>query len=89
MTQKGDPYENALAERVNGILKGEWIHSEIYSSFDQAKTRVCEIISIYNSSRPHLSCDMLTPDEAYVRTGKMNKRWKNYKKKAVAHALDL
>lgn len=89
MTQKGDPYENALAERVNGILKSEWIHSEIYSNFDNAKIRVSEIIGIYNSTRPHLSCDMLTPNEAYVKTGKMKKRWKNYKKKTFEPASVL
>lgn len=78
MTQNGDPYENAVAERVNGILKSEWIHSEVYDSFDQASLRVHEIISIYNTARPHLSCNMLTPEQAYLKTGKLKKRWKNY-----------
>jgi putative transposase len=81
MTQKGDPYENALAERVNGILKTEWIHSEVYNSFDHASIRVPEIIGIYNSARPHLSCVMLTPTVAHLITGKLKKRWKNYTRK--------
>ena len=81
MTQNGDPYENALAERVNGILKMEWIHSEQYHDFQQACCRIEEIIRIYNSSRPHLSCDMLTPDEAHNSQGPLRKHWKKYKSK--------
>jgi transposase InsO family protein len=38
MTENGDPYENALAERVNGILKDEWLCMEKFNSFEQAKT---------------------------------------------------
>jgi len=79
MTQNGDPYENALAERVNGILKMEWIHSEKYHNFEQASVRIAEIIKVYNSSRPHLSCDMLTPDEAHCMKGALKKHWRNYK----------
>jgi putative transposase len=83
MTQNGDPYENALAERVNGILKMEWIHSESYQDFQQASDRIAEIIRIYNSSRPHLSCDMLTPDEAHLSQGPLKKRWKNHHRKSI------
>ncbi len=83
MTQNGDPYENALAERVNGILKTEWIHSEQYHDLQQASIRIAEIVKIYNSSRPHLSCDMLTPNEAHNCRGTLKKLWKshNYKVK--------
>jgi len=78
MTQNGDPYENAIAERVNGILKSEWIHGERYSDFNKANTRIAEIISIYNSTRPHMSCNLLTPDEAHLQSGKLKKHWKSY-----------
>jgi putative transposase len=84
MTQNSDPYENALAERVNGILKSEWIHSEHYRDFAQAGHRITEIIGVYNASRPHMSCDMLTPNQAHLNTGKMKKHWKNYNNKALA-----
>lgn len=80
MTQNGDPYENPIAERVNGILKSEWIYGEKYSDFDQAQRRLGEIINIYNSSRPHLSCSMLTPNEAHEKSGKLTRIWKNYYK---------
>jgi transposase InsO family protein len=61
MTENGDPYENALAERVNGILKDEWLSLERFDSFQQAKERINQVIKIYNEQRPHLSCGMKTP----------------------------
>jgi putative transposase len=78
MTNNGDPYENAIAERINGILKSEWINNERFMTFDYAEQRINEIIIIYNSARPHLSCGMLTPDEAHLCSGKLKKHWKNY-----------
>lgn len=84
MTQNGDPYENALAERVNGILKEEWIHNERFSDIEHARERIAEIIRIYNTERPHASCNMMTPEQAHQCKGKLKKHWKNYKHKAYA-----
>ena len=70
MTEKGDPYENAVAERVNGILKSEWIDEECFESFQAAKERIDQIVILYNSLRPHACCDWLTP-LAELRTGKL------------------
>ena len=80
MTENGDPSENALAERVNGILKSEWINHEQYDNFEQANNRISQIINTYNTVRPHLSCDMLTPEQAQLKVGKLKKRWKKRKK---------
>ena len=74
MTEKGDP-ENAVAERVNGILKSEWIDEECFESFQAAKERIDQIVILYNSLRPHASCDWLTPLEAELRTGKLKHHW--------------
>jgi len=68
MTENGDPYENALAERVNGILKDEWLCMEKFNSFEQAKERIEQIIKIYNELRPHLSCNMKTPAKKHNQT---------------------
>jgi len=65
MTENGDPYENALAERVNGILKDEWLSLEQFSSFEQAKERIGQVVKIYNELRPHLSCGMRTPAKTH------------------------
>ncbi|WP_237144834.1 IS3 family transposase [Pontibacter pamirensis] len=77
MTQKGDPLENALAERVNGILKEELLEV-VYPTFAAAQAAIAAAISIYNHQRPHSSVDMLTPVEAHTRTGELKKHWKNY-----------
>jgi transposase InsO family protein len=69
MTENGDPYENALSERVNGILKSEWLDLEQYDTFEQADNHTGRIINTYNTLRPHLSCDMFTPEQAHVKTG--------------------
>jgi putative transposase len=84
MTQSGDPLENAIAERVNGILKDELLE-KIYINYQVAKQAIAAAISIYNYQRPHSSIDMLTPIEADLREGKLKRRWKNYysKKKEV------
>jgi len=80
MTENGDPLENAIAERVNGILKDELLQ-EKYISFDEAQKSVAKSISIYNALRPHSSCDMLTPQMAHQKEGLLKKHWKNYYKK--------
>jgi len=80
MSAAGEVLENAMAERVNGILKDEWIHDEHYVSFAQARQRIKEIIDLYNQERPHLSLEMMTPDQAHQQTGKIKKLWKNYYK---------
>ncbi len=79
MTENGDPYENAVAERVNGILKSEWLDHQQYDNFEQANEHIGRIITTYNTLRPHLSCDMLTPEQAHAKVGKLKKRWKQRK----------
>jgi transposase InsO family protein len=80
MTENGDPYENAIAERVNGILKTEWLYDMNLNGYEEAKACVNEVIRIYNSERPHSSIEMLTPNQAHERTGKLKRLWKSYKK---------
>jgi putative transposase len=61
MTQDGSPYDNAVAERVNGILKIEMGLYEIFDSFQAATKKVDQEVRKYNELRPHLSNDMETP----------------------------
>jgi transposase InsO family protein len=65
MTENGDPYENAIAERINGILKEEFYLSETFSDHEEAAKHIEQSVRIYNSQRPHLSCGMMTPEEAH------------------------
>lgn len=82
MTQGGDPRDNAIAERVNGILKQELLQ-ERYPDMRSACQGVEQAIDIYNRVRLHSSIDMLTPEQAHQRTGEISRRWKNYYGKAA------
>lgn len=89
MTQQGDPAENALAERVNGILKSELGLGETFGSLAQAQQAVHQAVDTYNRLRLHSSCDYLTPDQAYQKaTGELKKRWKPPFKRPVNHKQD-
>jgi len=59
-----DCYQNALAERVNGILKSEFLLNRP-ADLTQARRLVAESIQIYNQERPHLSLKMQTPDAVH------------------------
>ena len=77
MTQNSDPYENAIAERVNGILKMEFLLDKTFSSFSEAQQEVQDAVEKYNHIRPHDSCDKLTPVQAHDQYGFLRKRWKS------------
>jgi putative transposase len=62
MTQSGDTLGNAIAERVNGILKDEFLE-EVYDNFEAALNNIAIAISTYNHLRPHGSIEMLTPSK--------------------------
>ena len=80
MTQDGDPRDNAIAERVNGILKTEWLYDDHFKGFQDAYVRVAQVINLYNNKRPHLSLNYQTPAQAYLETGAQVRVWKNYYK---------
>ena len=65
MTASGDPRDNAIAERVNGILKDEWLNDLNFITKQEARRYINKIIRIYNIERPHGSIDMLTPEKAH------------------------
>ncbi len=77
MTQNGDPYENALAERVNGILKSELI-SKYYDTIDTASIHIARCITIYNYKRRHSSVNFQIPNDVHQQQGPQIRRWKNY-----------
>jgi len=81
MTECGDPYENALAERMNGILKGEFDLYGSSVSFELTYQKIRASIKAYNELRPHGSCDYLTPCQAHDQGNKLKKRWMNYQSK--------
>lgn len=76
MAQKGNPYENAIAERINGILKQMGL-DRTFTSFEAVDQAVDETVAIYNNQRLHSSIDYLTPSVAHTRTGELKKGWKS------------
>lgn len=83
MTQSGSPYENALAERVNGTIKNDFFPKRVYQNHQEAKKAIVKIVKIYNEKRPHASVDYLTPDQAHEKEGPLTKRWKHYSKPKI------
>ena len=82
MTEKYDPYENAIAERINGILKQEFAIDKYDTSIEIKKQLIKNAINIYNEVRPHLSNSMLTPNQMHQQN-KLKR--KSYKKQKVAN----
>jgi len=80
MTQSGSPYENAIAERVNGILKIELGLDKTFLSYKEAIEPTHRAIDTYNRLRPHMSCGYLTPQQAHLKTGNLKKLWKSKNK---------
>lgn len=79
MTNKSDPYENSIAERVNGILKDEFSISSSTIYKEEIENVVAMSIKIYNEERPHMSCNYLTPEQAH-RYGKYKlRKWSKFK----------
>lgn len=62
MTEKYDPYQNAIAERINGILKQEFIRGITTQDLELMEKLIKQSVYIYNHERPHWSCYMKTPD---------------------------
>ena len=65
MTENSDPYENAVAERLNGILKYEFHLRYRFKNFEIAGKEIQKAIRLYNSYRPHWSLDLKTPNYVY------------------------
>jgi putative transposase len=83
MTENGDPRENAIAERINGILKEEYLHHGQLHNLEQVKERLMEAVELYNNDRPHLSIGLLTPNSVHDTNLKTQNLWKNRKSKTL------
>jgi putative transposase len=83
MTERGDPYENALAERINGIIKEEFNLYSSQENFENTYQRILKSVVTYNDIRPHGSCNDLTPCQAHKKEGELKKTWKNYSRNRI------
>lgn len=81
MTENGDPLENAIAERINGIIKEEYLNDYTVETIEQAKELLSAVVKLYNNERPHQSIGFLTPNQVHEKNIKTQKLWKNYYQK--------
>jgi transposase InsO family protein len=80
MTENGDPLENAIAERINGIIKNEYLIDYSVDNIGNAQQLLKKAVELYNYDRPHMSIGNLTPAHVYYSktTLKTERLWKNY-----------
>jgi len=86
MTETGDLLDNAVAEKINWILKDEYLDCYKVHTFHQAKELLDAVIPLYNKERPHLSIGNLVPEKVHAKEIKPGESlWENYyqKKKIV------
>ena len=83
MTECGDPKDNAVAERVNGIIKNELLMGMAFFSIEEVRKALEVAIDFYNNERPHMSLDWKTPAQAALCTGELEKKWKSYRENAI------
>ena len=80
MTESGDPLDNAIAERINGIIKHEYLKHHGLSNLQQATELLKQIVKSYNDRRPHLSIQMNTPGKVHRQKLQVNRQWKKSKR---------
>jgi transposase InsO family protein len=86
MTQNSDPYENAVAERINGILKQEFYIDKYNKDLPIMKQIIKETVNIYNEKRHHLSNHMLTPNKMHEQSKVVMKTYKT--KNSIKNVFD-
>ena len=86
MTENGDPKENAMAERINSTVKNELLRGVRFTSIQQVTDAMKTAVRFYNTMRPHMSVDMMTPQEAAKCNGEIRKWRKSYREEAIKNA---
>ena len=80
MTEQYDPYENAIAERINRTLKYEYGLKNCIKNTDVAQKIATQAVNIYNNLRTHFSLDLRKPAEVHLNP---NIKYKSYRKNNV------
>ena len=81
-TQQYDPYENAIAERINGILKYEFGLKNTIKTLEIAQKMLSEAVKLYNNERMHLSLDFKKPQDIHKEYNKQKNKSYMQKKSA-------
>jgi putative transposase len=86
-TAPASPQENPVAERINGILKEEFLLNAEKRTYQDLIRVLPQAIKIYNEKRPHASCDYMTPRQAHSCSGPLHRRWKTYYRSNTRDAM--
>ena len=79
MTESGDPRDNAIAERINGIIKNEYLNNYQIKNIKEAKQLLKSVVKLYNEDRPHMSLGNYTPIEIHNNKNlTFEREWKTY-----------
>lgn len=78
MTENGDPLENAIAERINGIIKDEYLDCYQVKNLIEAEELLKQVVQLYNDERPHMSIGNMVPSQIHQTNHKTDRLWKNY-----------
>ena len=81
MTENGDPLENAIAERINGILKQEYLECYQVANMEQARELLDQCVLLYNEERPHMSIANKVPNLVHIQSRPTERIWKSYYKR--------
>ena len=79
MTEDYKPTDNAIAERVNGIIKGESVYRQErrFATYGEALEQIRRFVDFYNGKRPHYSIGLQTPNDVHGQSGEQKKMWKD------------
>lgn len=80
MTEDSDPLDNAIAERINGVIKGEYLFDYEIKTLSRAKEILKSVVKLYNDDRPHSSINNATPTAVHSNSTdrEIKRLWKNY-----------
>jgi transposase InsO family protein len=91
MTENGDPLENAIAERLNGIIKGEYLFDSEIKTLQDAKKVLKGVVNLYNEDRPHSSISNLFPSQVHEDNQdiEIKRLWKNYYQSSTPEKVSI
>ena len=83
MTQTGDPLENAIAERINGIIKQEYLDHYVITNTEDGMELLTTAVRRYNEERPHQSIQWMTPHYVHEKNLSINRQWSKKPKLSI------
>ena len=84
MTEDGNQKNNVQVERINNTMKNELLKGKSFCDIKEVAEAVEKAVLFYNTERPHMSINMMTPQEAATHTGEIKKGWTSYRESQVS-----